>query len=772
MIPLPIDPFLPAIQAAVRKHRAAVVVASPGAGKTTRVPPVLALDGPLILLQPRRMAARLLARRIAEEQGWTLGEEVGWQVRFERRFSKRTRLLVATEGILTARLQEDPLLAAFRTIVLDEFHERSVHGDLALALARQAQRARDDLAIVVMSATLEAAPVAAFLGGCPVIEVPGRLHPVTVLHRPGVSVADAARETVLTSAGHLLCFLPGAAEIGRAARELSGLTAQGIEIHPLHGSLPMDEQDAALRPSSGRKIILATNLAETSLTVEGVRTVVDTGLQRVLRYDQSTALDRLETERIAKDSAEQRAGRAGRTGPGTVLRLWDPRQLLRARREPELLRVDLAAPLLDVIAWGGDPATFEWFEAPPQDAVERALTLLRELGALEGRRLSAIGEAMRRIPLPPRLARVFVASGGTRRAAIVCAALADGRRGDAGRASPVDVLALVDDPSRLSQGIREAVRQLVDAGRALNDPAPRSDDEETLLRALLAGYPDRVARRRAPGDPRLLLASGHGAVLAAEGTLGTAEFVVALDLRAGDRGPGAEARVTQASRLERTWLLATHRDVAHRFDAAAGRVRAWETVWYRQLPLEERAVAPDPERAGELLAGELERRLSESPEGALVRRLRFAGLGMETTALLGRACAGCISLAEVDLERALSHAERQALARDAPERLTVPSGRDVRLDYREDGTVAAEVKLQELFGLAETPRIGPRREPVLLLLLAPSGRPVQTTRDLRSFWDRTYPEVRKELRGRYPRHPWPEDPWNAVPTARTKKKAP
>src|SRR5262245_25066646 len=410
--PLPIDPHLPAIAEAVGRSGAVVVVAAPGAGKTTRVAPALAAFGPLILLQPRRVAARALARRIADEQGWTLGEEVGWQVRFERRFGERTRLLVATEGVLTARLQADPLLGGFRCVVLDEFHERTLHGDLALALARQAARARGDLRVVVMSATLDAGPVAAFLGGCPVFHVYARPHPVAVEYRPDASLPEAAREAVRRGAGNVLCFLPGAPEIRRAAAELAHLENVGVAVLPLHGGLDAEAQDAAVGPSSRKKLVLATNIAETSLTIDGVDEVVDSGLHKVARYDADKGIDRLETERVAWDSAEQRAGRAGRTGPGRAVRLWDARDTLRPRREAEIRRVDLAGPLLEVLAWGGDPAAFEWFEAPPADSVASALELLRRLGAVEAGRVTPLGERLRRFPLHPRLARVLVAAGG------------------------------------------------------------------------------------------------------------------------------------------------------------------------------------------------------------------------------------------------------------------------------------------------------------------------------------------------------------------------
>jgi ATP-dependent helicase HrpB len=776
---LPIDPHVPEIVALVRQHRACVVVAPPGAGKTTRVPPALATDGPLILLQPRRVAARALARRIAAEQGFGLGEEVGWQVRFERRFSARTRLLVATEGILTARLQADPLLSDFRTVVLDEFHERSLHADLALALVRQAARARGDLRVVVMSATLDAEPVAEFLTGCPIVRVEARAHPVAVSYRPGVPVADAVRDQVAHGSGHLLVFLPGAPEIRAAQAALAGFShSAGLALLPLHGSLEAEAQDAALGPSPRRKLILATNLAESSLTVDGVGDVVDSGLHKVVRYDAAKAIDRLETERITADSAEQRAGRAGRTGPGRAIRLWDAREILAEHREAEILRVDLSGPLLDVLAWGGDPLSFEWFEPPPADALRSALALLERLGAVQQRRLTAVGERMRRLHVHPRLARVLEASGGSRRAAEACAVLLERLPPrPSGETTRSDVLSLVDRIGTLPGSLRHAARELqalatrvwleVEPARKTGTHAPQDADEDVALRrALQHGFPDRVARRREPGSPRLLLASGHGAVLARDSGVREAEFLLALDVSAGARGPGSEALV----RIAKDWLVADGRETVHGFDAGRGRVTATERLLYGRLALAERAVPPDPARAAALLAAELERRGLAEEDEALLRRLRFSGIAFDRADLLARACEGRTALAEVRLRDALPAGALASLERLAPETLRVPSGRRVRLDYRDDGAVVAAVKLQELFGLAESPRVGPRGEPLLLELLAPNGRPVQTTRDLRSFWERTYPEVRKQLRGRYPRHPWPEDPWTATPTGRARRR--
>ena len=682
--PLPVDAHVDAIVSLVRAEKRAVILAPPGAGKTTRIPPALTTLGRTILLQPRRVAARTLARRIAEERGWTIGEEIGWQIRFERRFSARTQLLVATEGILTARLQSDPLLSDFSVVILDEFHERSIHADLALALVKQAADTRDDLAVIVMSATMDPAPVARFLGSACVIEIDSRRYPIDVRYASNVAMTEAIRSVARDAQGHVLCFLPGAREIEEVRRTFP-------HALPLHGSLPVEQQERALAPSHERKIILATNVAETSLTVDGVTDVIDSGLQKVLRFDPETAVDHLVLEQISLDSADQRAGRAGRTGPGRATRLWDERMILRPQREPEVRRVDLASPVLDIIAWGGDPRAFEWFERPPEQRIESAIELLRRLGALDARS----AERLRSIPLHPRLARVLLDAGTN--AVRVCALLSE----DVRNIGSGDALALADSP-RLDYAARELARYAKGKG--------------DVRRALLAGYPDRVAMRREPGSLRLLLSSGTGAVLAKESGMHSGELVVALDVSGGQ-----EALVRIASVVEREWLTPTHEDVVH--TVRDGKVRATKRVWYDAFLLKEINVEPDP-----LEVERLTPKKKSDPE--LERRLAMGG----------------------------------------PERLDLPSGRSVKLEYREDGSVFASVKLQELFGLADTPKIGKNKTPVTFALLSPAGRPVQVTRDLRSFWNGAYKDVRKELRARYPRHPWPEDPWTAQATHRTKKK--
>jgi ATP-dependent helicase HrpB len=768
---LPIDPHVERVAAALARSRAAVLVAPPGCGKTTRVPAFLTAEGPVFLLQPRRVAARSIARRIAAERGWTLGREVGYQVRFERVFQEDTRLLVATEGVLTRRLQSDPLLSGFRTIVLDEFHERSLHADLALAFAREAWRARPELRLLVMSATLDPAPLSRYLDGCPTLEVATRAHRVEVGYAPGTALAQAVRSALAREGGHVLCFLAGAPEIRRVQQEL-GVVA-GARVLPLHGTLRPEEQDEALAPSAERKVILATNVAETSLTVEGVTDVIDSGKHKLLRYDAARGIDRLVLERIPADAAEQRAGRAGRTGPGRVLRLWDERDKLRPAREPELARVDLSRPALEVLVWGADPRSFGWFEAPPAAALAAALDLLERLGATDGGRLLPDGRAMQRLPVHPRLARVLLSAGGGARAAAACAVLAEAWRPRLGENVPStesDLLSAIDRIGEAPASVTAAAAELEQIAARAGAVAGAADDTR-LMRALLAGFPDRVAQRRELGSPRVLLSSGTGARLARESGVLDAELVVALEVTGGAAGASGEPLVRMASRVERAWLEGVRSDTVHVFDEATGEVRALSRERYESLVLSERPVSADPDTAAGLLAEALARRGLGVTGERLQARLRFAELDADLSRLMRAACRGRTRLPEADEPvQWLDAATRRSLERLAPERLALPSGRSTRLEYRADGAVVAAVKLQELFGLAETPRIGRRRDVVLLELLAPNGRPVQTTRDLRSFWQRTYPEVRKELRGRYPRHPWPEDPWNAEPTHRAKKR--
>lgn len=762
--PLPIDPYLPDIARLVRERRALVVTAAPGAGKTTRVPPALAGDGPVLLLQPRRVAARAIARRIAAEQHWTLGLEVGWHVRFDRRTSADTRLTVVTEGILTARLQQDPLLGDIATVVIDEFHERSLHADLGLALARQAWLARGDLRIVVMSATLDAARVATFLGNCPVVDVPGRTHPIEVIYRPGVALEDAVQERL--GPRTTLCFLPGAPEIRRAAERLSSLLDGRARVLALHGGLDADEQDTAIAPSTEPRVILATNIAETTLTVPDVRVVVDSGLHKVARYDAERLVDSLDVERITADSADQRAGRSGRTAPGVAVRLWDARDRLRPHREPEIARVDLASVVLAVMAWGGDPRTFEWFEPPPAHALTAAVDLLRALGALEGTTgLTPLGQQLRRLPVHPRLGSLLLAARAAPQAALACAILSERHfLPPAHGATPCDLLAASDRERDLPPHVLRVARDIRQrAADLLGGGAVTTIGDAEFRRAVLAGYPDRVARRRAPGADRFLLASGTGARLARSSGVVNADFVVAVDVTAGDgRGPagptgsaGVDALIRIATGVEREWLEPTSDAVEHLINER-GVVRASRVLKYGELEIGRRPADVESEIAGGLVARVLLERGPSDDNRQLLARLAFAGAARSFDTLVTAASQGARAIDDVDLQAHLPADVKRALERDAPAWLALPAGRRARLHYRDDGRVVAAVKLQWVFDLTGSPRLGKRRTPVTFELLAPNGRPVQVTSDLRSFWAGVYPELRGALRARYPKHQWPE----------------
>ena len=759
--PLPVDSYLPRIAEALDRHRAAVLTAAPGAGKTTRVPPALVERGRVLLLQPRRVAARAMARRIAEERGWTIGRDIGWHIRFERQFTSDTRLLVVTEGILTAYLQQDPLLSDVATIVIDEFHERSVHADLGLALAKQAWLARSDLRIVVMSATLDPKPVSAFLGGCPIIDVPGSLHPLETEYGPGESIAAALTSVLPRTTGNVLCFLPGAREIAAAINE-SGAVARrhDAELVPLHGSLDASAQDRALAPSSARRrIIVATNIAETSLTVAGVSAVIDSGLQKVASYDADRGVDALTTERITLDSADQRAGRAARLGPGLARRLWDSRDRLRPHREAEIHRVDLSALLLSILTWGAEPGSFEWFDRPSGERIASAMSLLSRLGAIDGGRVTETGRLMQRLPLHPRLARVLLAAHGSFEGTAACARLSE----------PSFAKASEDRPSPAADH-RYVELNLGKAAKSILGDRYRAHVSDTALRqALLAGYPDRVAKRR--DRENVTMASGHGAVIAKDSGADDAAWMIALDVTSGRKTATTQALLRRASPIEPEWLAPTRSEIVHKFDADSGTVKAFEVDWYEAIALREHPIAPEAARRADLLT---EAWLAREPDDAsrqLLRRIAFAGLDLETIDLVKAVAESARKLSDIVLtEDALSWDGRQRLERLAPASLIVPSGRSMTIEYGDNGTASVSVKLQELFGLAETPRIGPSKTPITFHLLAPNGRPVQTTQDLKSFWARTYPEVRKELRGRYPKHPWPEDPWTAPATHRTKRR--
>jgi ATP-dependent helicase HrpB len=863
VLPLPIDPVLPELVAALRAAPAVVVEAPPGAGKTTRVPRALldaglAERGEVVVLEPRRLAARLAARRVAEELGERVGETVGYQVRFEEVAGPRTRIRFVTEGLLTRRLLAEPTLPGVAAVVLDEIHERHLQGDLALAVLRRLLGgARRDLKVLAMSATLDAAPVARYLGAS-IVRSEGRRFDVAIEHlsaeeaaRPDARLEDLVARAVRRLhregvAGDVLVFLPGAAEIRRAGDALAAWAeTAGVDVVPLHGDLPPDAQDRAVRPGPRRKVILSTNVAESSVTIEGVVAVVDSGLARVASHSPWSGLPTLEVKRISRASAAQRAGRAGRLAPGRALRLYT-RADHDGRAEfdvPEILREDLAEPLLAVAALGMED--LEWLDAPPAAARDAARALLARLGAVPAAGgITALGRRLLRLPVHPRLARLALEAaerGAGDEGALLAAILGerdlrDRRALEGGAAPPTgpsDLLELAHvfdeaararfEPDRLrrmgvspgaAQAIERSRRQLqralrgssVGAGapaaaRSRGTPSASSmpnttATEDALLMATLAAYPDRVARRRAPGSDEIVLAGGGSARLDAASVVREAPLLVAVDAeeRRGDRRPGVrgEGRVRIASAVTDEMLLdlfpdALRYETAVAWNAAAERVDASERLLYEDLVLSEtRAVRPNAERVSALLASEALARgpRAFAPEGALdrlVARLAFAaehapdaGLAApgdeELAAALRELCAGRRSFAELrdaDLPGALlsrlDPRARAALERLAPERLTLPGGRTARVQYEAGKPPWIESRLQDFFGLAAGPAVAGGRVPLVLHLLAPNGRAVQVTTDLAGFWDRHYPAIRKELGRRYPRHAWPEDPRTAVP---------
>lgn len=819
---LPVAAVLGELCAALWTAGRVVLHAPPGSGKTTLLPPAL-LDaglagaGEIVVLQPRRVAARAVARAMAASRGEPVGGVVGYEVRFERAVSAQTRIRFVTEGILTARIQRDPELAGVGVVVIDEFHERSLHADLALALVAEVQGAlRPDLRLVVMSATLNPEPLARFLGDCPVFRVDGRAHPLTVgwRERPGpravgASVAQGVRDVAAAmrageqASGDILAFLPGVREIDDAAAALRGRPAAGFaDVVPLHGRLSAEAQDRALSPGRAPRVVLATNLAETSLTIPGVTAVVDSGLCRVSRHDPGLGVDRLELARISRASAEQRAGRAGRLGPGHALRLWPEREhaALAAFDEPELRRADLAWMLLQLRAWGvTELGRFPMYEPPEPRSLARAERLLSALGATDGPggALTETGRAMAGLPVAPRLGRALLAAqelGALREVALLAAWLEEGGR-LAGDVPPGDLVSLVGaiDRSPGSSRLRK-VAESVTRRLDRRAPAARGSQEAAIARSLLAGFFDRLAVRPRPDRPELTMSGGRGGLLADGERAPAGRILLALDVDAGKRGAFARTRVRTAIPIDGAWLeghpLAVTEDVV-RWDAERERVVAVRERRFGELVLDEQPLPlTDREAASALLAREAARDPSraltlDDAAQALLRRLALAGehapeagLPRDPLALLHEAlptlCRGLASLAElrrVDVARQilanLSHAQRRALDAEAPEHLEVPSGSKIKLRWPPDSPPILPVKVQEVFGWTASPTVARGRVPVVLHLLDPAGRPLQVTADLASFWRGAWSDARKQMRSRYPKHRWPEDPMTAEPSQRT-----
>jgi ATP-dependent helicase HrpB len=780
MARLPIDPLLPEIAAHLRSANTLVVEAPPGAGKTTRVPPALldGAEGEVLVLEPRRLAARIAARFVASERGEAVGETVGYQVRFEEAAGPRTRLRFLTEGVLTRRLLSDATLAGVACVILDEFHERHLEGDLALALLRRLQQTRRrDLRIVVMSATLDAAPVAAYLGGARLLRSEGRQYPLEIEYTPhSAAPLEAQVAAVLERQrleGHALVFLPGAAEIRRAQSACEALARRnGWLLVSLHGDQTPEEQDRALASSDRPKIILSTNVAESSVTIEGVRLVIDSGLARVAGHSPWSGLPTLQVGRISQASANQRAGRAGRTAPGRAIRLYPLDDFVRrpAHDVPEIARADLAPAALLLRAMQLDFDALEWLDAPPRAAVQHADELLCDLGAA-----GAVGKEMARYPLHPRLARLIVEArrrGVAEDGCTAAALLSAGERlpTTARHATRSDVLALLD-----AEWGPQAARTVRQVRRVVNPPRQRGRDEDALLLSILAAFPDRVARRRAGAEVRL--AAGGSAKLAPNSTVSDAEFLVAIE--AEDRPDQKMPLVRLASGIEPEWLLDLFPDRVSEtarleWNRGAERVESVSGLQFGQIAIQETRGAPaDPEAAAVMLAEKgVEAGMGRYVED-LAARVAFAAQHGPIAPLDAGAIAdalrelalGLTSLRDLEaaardggLVRAIERRLPRALDEIAPERIRLPRGRQVVVHYEPGQPPWIASRLQDFFGMNETPTVARGAVPVVVRLLAPNQRPVQMTTDIAGFWTRLYPQVRKELARRYPRHAWPERP--------------
>ena len=839
MTKLPIDDVIPALLKSLLSHQNIILHAPPGAGKTTRVPLVL-LDaicqknGRIIMLEPRRIAAVSAARWMANCLGEEVGNTVGYSIRFESCVSKNTRIEVVTEGILTRRVQSDPGLSGVALVIFDEFHERSIHADLGLALCREVQQLREDLKIMIMSATLDLQPLSRLLDDAPVISSEGRCFTVDMKYlddkghtRIAQRVAAAIMLALNETEGDILAFLPGSGEIRACAAQLaeSGLTLRNIDVCQLYGDLSISEQQRVIRPGVQRKVVIATSIAETSLTIEGVRTVIDCGVSRRLQYDPGNGLNRLVTVRESRASAEQRAGRAGRTAPGVCYRLFTQHTLhaMAPHAPSEICVTDLSHLLLELAAWGmNDPLQLGWLDVPPAAAQESARTLLMELDLFDHvGRITRLGREVVKMPLHPRLGRLMLRSRELGCPGLGCQVAAllsekDLFRFGAGSSPPpisssdiADRLEILKSSSLSGRNdrsidlsavknVERVVRQL---GRLLGVSESKADcssGEYHLPRLLLAAYPDRLARHRGNGGIGYLLSSGRGARTSERSAFRSADYIVAVGLDAGSQ---AEAVIHLAAEIPESVIREERlghirRETQVKWDDRDERIIARRLECIGSIVLSSETVVP---KAAEVIP-------------AVIGAVRASGLSLLTMNEAVRQLQGRLMLvrsafpqqdwpdvsdvvlcetleewlaphlegvnsAKKLLQLDIAHILRQSLdyrhQRDldelAPTHLSVPSGSRIRIEYSGEIPVLA-VKLQELFGLAVGPAVCGGRIPVLLHLLSPAGRPIQVTRDLRGFWDGSYQQVKKELKGRYPKHPWPDDPWSAAPTRRLKPK--
>ena len=814
--PLPIDAVLGDVAQTLARGSTAVLVAPPGAGKTTRVPLAL-LDAAwtgnkkIIVLEPRRIAARAAAERMAQTLNQKVGETVGYRVRFGSKVSRATRIEVVTEGIFTRQILDDPELNGVAAVLFDEFHERSLDADLGLALARDAQQGlREHLRILVMSATLDGARVAKLLGDAPVIESEGRAYPVETRYlgrKPDVQIerqmADAIATALRADAGSVLAFLPGAAEIRRTQNFLAERVSDpNTEIVPLFGALDAGVQDRAISPApkGQRKVVLATSIAETSLTIEGVRIVVDSGLARVPRYEPDIGLTRLETVRASRAAVDQRRGRAGRTEPGICYRLWDEPQTaaLEAYTRPEILSADLSSLVLDLAHWGtNDPSTLAFLDPPPLPALNEARALLSELNALnESGRILPEGNSLRALALPPRLARMIVDSnrlGAAEEAAMIAAVLTE--RGLGGDSADLDTR--LDNFRRDRSQRAQSARQLAERwAKQVEASEPFDIADRALSNGLMLAlaFPDRVAKNRGSGS--FVLANGRGASVEQTSSLAKLPYIAVAELT----GTAANGRILLAAPITQTEIeqqFADHiqTDDEVTFDQPAMALRARRRKKLHAITLSEQAlsIAPSAETAHVLADGLIAAGIDRLPWSKALKQWRDRVMFLRAAspdewpdlsdaalaetrgnwlvpALFNKTSLASFSAGDFSdaLMALLPWEMRTRLDREAPTHFEAPTGTSLPIDYEAEQGPTIAVRLQELFGLTVHPSIAKGRVPLVLELLSPAHRPVQVTRDLPGFWRGSYAAVRADLRGRYPRHPWPEDPASAPPTRRVK----
>jgi len=883
---LPIDEILPQIIDRLSEAGAVVLKAEPGAGKTTRVPPAILNAGladggngasgargvstvkglrdvpgvngagQIVVLQPRRVAARAAAARMSDERGTALGADIGYRVRHEGKSSRQTRILVCTEGIFLRRLQDDPSIEDVSVVVFDEFHERSINSDLALALTAQVRRdLRPDLKIVVMSATLDSKPICAFLGDCLSVESPGKTFPVAVDYLKFSSSAsiedlavDGVGQIIGRTARDVLVFLPGVGEIRETQARLETKFAGDTLVMPLYGEMALQEQLDVLRPRKERKVVLATNVAETSLTIDGITAVVDSGFARVNKFDPNIGVNQLMLSRISKASAAQRTGRAGRTAPGECLRLWTEREnmSLSDYELPEIERVDLSECILQLFAWGErDVFEFPWFEKPSRKTMENAIELLERLDAIRGGNLTELGKEMARFPLQPRFSRMLIEGahlGHPQRAALCAAVLSErppfrkidesmvgAHRTDSDILEQVRALEEFDRngtrdsimggiiPGAAKHVLRtgsQLARLFDDAGEkifaksetvsaksetvsAKSDKAStksekastKSDDklgaDEAVLRAVMAAFPDRICKRRQTKDKRAIMVGGKGVALSDQSFVLDSPLFAAVDLVDLNK---SDLMVRRASGVERNWLpesqVQTSIDVV--YDAEREKVIALKRVKFCDLILDESIskipaevdpgiILAEAVAANFALSTLIDKDSMEYLERVMCLRewlpeLEIADFGPEPwKTFLPALCCGSVSVGELRsksmiaaIQSQLTHEQLMAVEREAPETIAIPTGRKVKLQYEQGKKPVLAARIQELFGLRETPRVARSRVPVMLHLLAPNYRPQQVTDDLASFWKNTYPQVKKDLKGRYPKHKWPDDPYTPL----------